>query len=89
MTKEVSAQISMNNIFADLGFTDAEEMFAKAEIVRNISKNIDQLQIDHANVAELLEISQSEVSSLITGRLLHLPKDRLSQFLDKLNENFR
>ena len=44
----------MNNIFADLGFTDAEEMFAKAEIVRNISKNIDQLQIDHANVAELL-----------------------------------
>lgn len=85
MITEISVQRSSGNIFDDLGFDDPEEMLAKSEIVRNIDKTITQLQIDHARVAELIGIKESEVYDLITGKLLDLPKDQLSQFLTKLN----
>jgi len=85
MITEIGVQQSSGNIFADLGFDDPEEMLAKAEIVRNIGNAITQLQIDNDKVAELIGIKQSEVYDLIIGRLLHLSKDQLSQFLDKLN----
>lgn len=84
MITEVRVELSTGNVFADLGYDDPEEMSAKAEIVRSISKTITQLQIDHAKVAEIIGIKQSEVYDLIIGRLLRLPKDQLSQFLTKL-----
>jgi|GEM_PF-421531 len=84
MITEVRVELSTGNVFADLGYDDPEEMSAKAEIVRSISNTITQLQIDHAKVAEIIGIKQSEVYDLIIGRLLRLPKDQLSQFLTKL-----
>jgi predicted XRE-type DNA-binding protein len=84
MITEVRVELSTGNVFADLGYDDPEEMSDKAEIVRSISKTITQLQIDHAKVAEIIGIKQSEVYDLIIGRLLRLPKDQLSLFLTKL-----
>jgi predicted XRE-type DNA-binding protein len=84
MITEIGIQQSSGNIFADLDFDDPEEMLAKAEIVRNISNSITQLQIDYNKVAELIGIKQSEVYDLTMGKFLHLPKDQLSQFLHKL-----
>jgi predicted XRE-type DNA-binding protein len=84
MITEISVERSTGNVFADLGFDDPEEMLEKAEIIRNIDKTITQLHIGHAKVAELIGIKESDVYDLIIGRLLDLPKDRLTQFLDKL-----
>ncbi len=87
MITEISIQRGSGNVFADLGYENPEEMLAKAEIVRNIGNAITQLQIDYDKVSELLGIKQSEVYDLIIGRLLHLSKDQLSQFLHKLTHH--
>ena len=75
---------SSGNVFADLGFTDAEDLLAKANLALHIRHVIEARGLTQVQAAHLLGIDQPKVSSIINGRLDGFSTDRLMRFLNDL-----
>ncbi len=75
--------------FRDLGFADADEMLAKAELARQISKLIKRKSLSQEKAAALLEIDQPKVSALLNGRLTAFSTERLMRFSKALGQDVR
>lgn len=77
------------NVYADLGFTDAEERLAKAKLARQIGKITSKKGMTQAQAAARLGIDQPKVSALIRGQLAGFSTDRLVRFLLRLGSDVR
>jgi predicted XRE-type DNA-binding protein len=69
------------NVFADLGFADAEEMLAKAELAQKIGAILQRRRLTQVQAAEILGVDQPKISALLCGRLSRFSMERLMQFL--------
>ncbi|MEK6610968.1 MAG: helix-turn-helix transcriptional regulator [Gemmatimonadota bacterium] len=78
-----------DNIFADLGRPDADELLAKAELARAIRHLIAARGLTQAIAAGVLGISQPDVSNLHRGRLAGFSMERLYRFLNSLGQDVR
>lgn len=78
-----------DNIFADLGRPNADELLAKAELSRTIRRLIDELELTQAKAAGVLGISQPDVSNLHRGRLAGFSMERLYRFLNSLGQDIQ
>ena len=78
-----------DNIFADLGRPDADELLAKAELARAIRHLIAARGLTQAVAARLLGIAQPDVSNLHRGRLAGFSMERLYRFLNLLGQDVR
>jgi predicted XRE-type DNA-binding protein len=87
MSKEIKVQSSSGNIFADLGFANADELLIKAELVRQISNLIDAKTLTQAEAAKILGIDQPKVSALLNGKLSGFSTERLFRFLNALGSD--
>jgi predicted XRE-type DNA-binding protein len=74
------------NVFADIGFADADEMLARSELVRHINRIIQQRRLNQVDAAKLLGINQPKVSALKCGRITEFSIDRLMRFLVALGQ---
>ena len=83
----MSFEVSSGNIYADLGFEDAEEMAAKASLVREIRRTMDQRGLTQVTVAKLTGVDQPTLSKLLRGRMSNFSLDRLTQMLRDLGRN--
>ena len=72
---------SSGNVFADLGFPDADEMLAKAELAIKIAGILRRRRLTQMQAAEILGVDQPKVSALIRGRLAGFSIERLLRFL--------
>ena len=72
------------NVFADLGFEDAEELQVKAALTRQIANRIKEFRLSQAQAGIRLGISQPDVSKLMNGRYTGLSADRLIAILNAL-----
>lgn len=86
MAKEIGVR-SSGNVYADLGFPNAEEELAKAEIVRQISALLTERGLTQAKAGELLRISQPKVSALVRGHTEGFSIERLLRFLCLLDRD--
>ena len=75
------------NVFADLGFENADELLAKSELAAQILKTVRARRLTQVAAGELLGISQPKVSALLNGRLDGFSTDRLFRFLNCLGWN--
>jgi len=75
------------NVFADLGFEDAEEMLAKAKLVQAISKIMAARNMTQTQLAEALGIRQTKVSKLLRGITEGFSSDRLLGILNGLDQD--
>jgi predicted XRE-type DNA-binding protein len=75
------------NVFADLGFADAEEMLAKAELARRIAEIIAERKLTQTKAAAVLGVDQPKVSALLRGKLDGFSIDRLFRFLNALGRD--
>ncbi|NOT42491.1 MAG: XRE family transcriptional regulator [Alphaproteobacteria bacterium] len=80
---------SSGNVFRDLGFANADEMLAKADLARQAGKLIKQRGLTQAQVAALLKVDQPKVSALLNGRLTAFSTERLMQFLKALDQDVK
>jgi len=87
MNKKKDYTISSGNIFADLGFPDAEERMAKLNLAVQINALIKRKKITQKQAAELLEIDQPKISALSTGKLAGFSLERLFRFLTILGQD--
>ncbi|MCR4342243.1 MAG: helix-turn-helix domain-containing protein [Gemmatimonadaceae bacterium] len=69
------------NAYEDLGFTDAEERFAKLKLAAQINEIIKENGWTQKAAALKLGTQQPEISNLIRGRLRSITYDRLVDWL--------
>jgi len=87
MNKKKDYTVSTGNIFADLGFPDAEERMAKTNLAFQINVLIKRKKLTQKQAAELLDIDQPKISALSTGKLSGFSLERLFRFLTILGQN--
>lgn len=78
---------SSGNVFADLGFPNAEEHLAKAGLVHAISQVIKARNLSQSEAADLIGLDQPKVSKLLRGQFRGYSSDRLLHILNLLGQN--
>jgi predicted XRE-type DNA-binding protein len=80
-------EIGSGNVFADLGFEDAEERLLKAELATRIAQLIQNKSWTQAQTAERTGLDQPKVSRLLRGQLSGFSADRLFAILNRLGHS--
>lgn len=87
MSEEIEVHESSGNIWADLGYPDAEERMAKATISILIERTIETRGWTQEQAAEVLGTTQPKVSDLVRGKLAGFSMERLFRFLNALGHD--
>lgn len=86
-TRGVKIERGSGNVFADLGFPDAETHLLKAELVTRIDRIIRQRGLKQVEAAKLLGLSQPDVSRLMRGDFREFSMERLFRLLNALGRD--
>ena len=88
-TTKADAEItrSSGNVFADLGFADADDRQTKVRLAMAINNILQRRGLSQGRASELLGINQPKVSALSKYRLDGFSVERLMRFLTSLNQD--
>ena len=86
-TDDTHIEHGSGNVFADLGRPDAETHLLKAELVARIDQIIRKRRLTQAHAADLLGISQPDVSRLLRGNFRDYSVERLLRLLTTLGRD--
>ncbi len=75
------------NVFADLGYADAEERQTKLRLAHAINTEIARRRLTQAGAADKLGVNQPKVSALSRDRLQGFSVERLMTFLTALGQD--
>jgi predicted XRE-type DNA-binding protein len=75
------------NVFADLGFPDAEERHTKLRLAFAINQIIASRRLTQSIAAEMLGINQPKISALLRYKLDGFSVERLMTFLTALDRD--
>lgn len=89
MTDKIEFTKSSGNVYADLGFKDANERLVKAELASKINQIIDKRDLTQKEAGDVLGINQPKVSALTNGRLTDFSIERLIWFLNRLDQDVK
>jgi predicted XRE-type DNA-binding protein len=78
---------SSGNVFADMGFADADERLAKAELAHHLVMLIKDARLSQNEAADRLGIDQPKVSALLRGKLKDFSTERLIRFITLMNHD--
>lgn len=84
---ERKLEITGDNIFADLGLNDAEEMLVRSDLLSEVVNIIRNSPLTQKEAAKVLGISAPKVSALMTGKISDFSNDTLIQYLALLGCN--
>ncbi len=79
--------ITTDNIFADLGLKDAEELRARSDLMSEVVNIIRKSGLSQKQIAKILGISAPKVSALMTGKINDFSNDTLVHYLTLLGCN--
>jgi predicted XRE-type DNA-binding protein len=80
-------EVGTGNVYADLGYGDADEMLIKAQLVTKIAEIIKSKGLTQTQAAELLEMPQPKLSNLLRGRFRGVSERRLMDCLTRLGRD--
>ena len=83
--KKPEYEMGSNNVFADLGLEDADELLIRAKLGHTVRMILEKRGLKQKEISELLKIDQSEVSKLMNGKYHSFSAGRLFGFLNKLD----
>jgi predicted XRE-type DNA-binding protein len=83
----VPAEKSSGNVYADLGYTDSEDMMVKAQIVAKIAEIIEQRRLTQEQAAKMLRLTQPKISRLLNGQFRGVSERRLLRCLTRLGRD--
>ena len=86
-TRTLQVSRGTGNVFADLGFADAEERQTKLRLAHAINQIIEQKNLTQAAAADLLKANQPKVSALLRYKLDGFSVERLMIFLTALDRD--
>lgn len=74
-----------DNVFRDLGLSDADMLRAKSDLVHQIAMIIEKRKLTQKEAAKILGINQPKVCALLHGRLSGFSLERIARFLKALD----
>jgi predicted XRE-type DNA-binding protein len=80
----IEVETGSGNVFADLGFADAEKLKIKSGLVIEITKAVGKLGLTQEEVARRMGIAQPKVSGLLRGDFSNLSERKLMDCLNRL-----
>jgi len=80
-------QVTEDNIFADLGLDDADEMITRSDLMSEVISIIRKSGLSQKEIAGILGISAPKVSALMTGKINDFSNDTLVNYLTLLGCN--
>jgi predicted XRE-type DNA-binding protein len=86
VSKSIEVEGGSVNLWADLGYPDAEEMFTRCQLMSRIVDVIRERKLTQAKAAKLLGTTQPTVSDLMRGKLHLFSLERLIAFLRALGD---
>ncbi|HWU64702.1 MAG TPA: helix-turn-helix transcriptional regulator [Ensifer sp.] len=86
MSKE-TIKTGSRNIFADMGYPEADKHQLKARIVSAIEDIIDEQKLTQTAAGEIMGISQPEVSRMLKGQFRSFSVERLMEFLTRFSRD--
>ncbi len=84
--KQTKATKSSGNVFEDIGFPAEEAVLLqlKTDLKIAIEGEVERRNLTPKKLAQLLDIQQSQVSDLYTGKLSKMTVDKLTKYLYRL-----
>ncbi|MFI4987954.1 MAG: helix-turn-helix domain-containing protein [Alphaproteobacteria bacterium] len=82
-----TTNVGTDNVLADLGFPDAEELSAKTILAKKINDIIEARNLSQAKAADLLNMTQPKISAIRNYKLRGLSLERLMQALTALGQH--
>lgn len=73
------------NVFADLGLPNADELYLRASLGTEIVKIIRKKGYSQKEAAKILGVKQPEVSALLNAKFQRFSQEKLMSFLNKLD----
>ncbi len=83
----IPIQEGSGNVYADLGYADAEDMMVKAQLVTKIADIIRQRGLTQERAAKLLGLTQPKISRLLKGQFRGISERRLLRCLTRLGRD--
>ena len=84
MSDDTSIKRGSQNLFADLGYADAETHLLKAGLVDRIREIVSATKLTQTDAAKLIGVSQPDVSRLLRGQFRDVSVERLMRMLTRL-----
>ena len=84
---DTTVERGSGNVFADLGFPDADAHLVKAELVSRIDDIVRDRSITQTEAARLMGLSQPDVSRLLRGDFREYSLERLFRLLNTLGRD--
>ncbi len=85
MIQEQMFEESSGNVFADLGFDDADELLARGKIGIQVLRLLKQRNLKQQEISKIISITKPEVSDLMKGEFQHFSEGKLLNFLKRLD----
>ena len=85
--KTIKVELGSDNVFADIGLEDAEELLLKAKLITKISQLIEKKGLTQTEIARRTGLDQPKVSRLSRGQLFGFSADRLFAILNRLGHS--
>jgi predicted XRE-type DNA-binding protein len=80
---------SSGNIFADIGFTNDQEMLVKANLALKISEIITQRRMTQIEASAILGMPQPKLSKLLRGQFHGVSEVKMLECLNKLGRDIQ
>lgn len=74
-------EVSSDNIFADLGLENSEELLTRAQLMHELGLLIKSSKLSQKQIAHKLGITQPKVSMLISGKFNEFSSEKLMHYL--------
>lgn len=87
MAKRRDYEESSGNVFADLGFRNAEQELLKAKLILQLHRLLKQRGLTQDKAAKLLGTTQPQVSALMRCKPTSVSVGRLMEFLTILGQD--
>lgn len=79
--------VSTDNIFADLGLKNAEELKARSDLMSEVVSIIRSSGLSQKEIAKILSITAPKISALMAGKINDFSNDTLVRYLTLLGCN--
>lgn len=87
LTDDETIMRGTGNVFADLGYADADERQTKLRLAHAINGIVTRRRFTQAAAAEKLNVNQPKVSALVNYKLDGFSVERLMTFLTALDQD--
>ena len=83
----VAVYAGSGNVYADLGYPDADEMLVKAQLVMQIAEIIRRKGLTQVEAAKLLGLTQPKISAMLRGQFRGFSERKLIDCLTSLGRD--